>query len=546
MKVVQTDVLVIGGGIAGCFAAIKASKMGKSVALLDKATLRRGGSVGPGMDHVSLGVHPEALSYDEAIQYAKNTRKELFDPNVMLTIEVHGYERVKDLEDFGVPIREDDGSLNVWRIPERHFCLVSYRGVDTKVKLGEAVKKTDTQVFERTMGIELLKYEERVIGAVGMNTRTGELTAFLAKATILSTGETTRQYIAPDGPFNTYFSPTNTGDSEAMAYRAGAKMVNMEFLYLDYVTLRAGGGVVGCKPFDKLGKLVNKNGDVILNTEEESVMRCFLMQKEIIEGRSPLYWDLRDLPEDVIKMHEREMSHEYPITKQWFKQRNIDLRKDLVPMKLDPCCIVGGPLVDETFKTSVPGLYAAGATNAFVRAIGGSSVSGHIAAEEASIYSASVDLPPVPTEYLDSLEKSITAPLNREGGIDPKELELAVRNIVTNYVSYFKNEEVMEYALEKLIELKDSFVEQMAAKNPHELMRCCEVKSIIDFAEMHIRASLYRKETRFRKLANFVHYRVDYPDTDPNWEKWVVLKKDANNEMSISTSEIPELKEVSL
>lgn len=544
MKVVQTDVLVIGGGIAGCFAAIKASKMGKSVALLDKATLRRGGSVGPGMDHVSLGVHPEALSYEEAVQYARKSRRELFDPNVMLTIEVHGFERVQDLEDFGVPIREDDGSLYVWRIPERHFCLVSYRGVDTKVKLGQAVEKTDTQVFERTMGIELIKHDGRVVGAVGLNTRTGELTAFLAKATILSTGETTRQYIAPDGPYNTYFSPTNTGDSEAMAYRAGAKMVNMEFLYFDYVTLRAGGGVVGCKPFDKLGKLVNRNGDVILSTEEESVMRCFLMHKEIIEGRSPLYWDLRDLPEDVIKMYEREMSHEYPVTKQWFKQRNIDIRKDLVPMKLDPCCVVGGPLVDETFKTSVPGLYAAGATNAFVRAIGGSSVSGHIAGEEASVYAEAVDLPEISAEFLDSLEKSISAPLKREDGIDPKELELAVRNLVTNYVGYFRNEAIMEYALGKVLELRDKYADQMVANDPHELMRCCEVKSIIDFAEMHIRAALYRKETRFRKLANFVHYRTDYPETDPNWEKWVVIEKGADNEMSVSTSEIPELKEV--
>ncbi len=543
MEVVQTDVLVIGGGIAGCFAAIQASKMGKSVALLDKATLRRGGSVGPGMDHVSLGIHPQAINYEDAIQYALKSRKELFDPNVMLTIEVHGYERVKDLESFGVPIREDDGSLFVWRIPERHFCLVSYRGVDTKVKLGEAVEKTAAKIFERTMGVELLKQGARVVGAVGLNTRTGKLTAFLAKATILCTGETTRQYIAPDGPFNTYFSPTNTGDSEAMAYRAGAKMVNMEFLYLDYVTLRAGGGIVGCKPYDKLGKLVNRNGDVILNTMEESVMRSFLMHKEIIEGRSPLYWDLRDLPEDVIQMYEREMANEYPITRQWFQQRNLDLRKDLIPMKLDPCCVVGGPLVDETFKTSVPGLYAAGATNAFVRAIGGSSVSGHIAGEEAAAYASSAERPEIPTESLADLEKRISAPLGREDGIDPKELELAVRNIVTNYVGYFKNEDVMTYGLGKLIELRDQYADQMAARNPHELMRCCEVKSIIDFAEMHIQASLYRKETRFRKLGNFVHYRADYPETDPAWEKWVVVQKGENDGMVVGTSEIPELKE---
>ena len=110
MKIVQTEILVIGGGIAGCFAAIRASKMGKSVALLDKATLRRGGSVGPGMDHVSIGVHPESISYEEAREYAASAKKDLVDPNVTLAVDVHAYERVKDLEEFGVPLREDDGT----------------------------------------------------------------------------------------------------------------------------------------------------------------------------------------------------------------------------------------------------------------------------------------------------------------------------------------------------------------------------------------------------------------------------------------------------
>jgi succinate dehydrogenase/fumarate reductase flavoprotein subunit len=328
-----------------------------------------------------------------------------------------------------------------------------------------------------------------------------------------------------------------------MAYKVGAKLANMEFLYYDYVTLRAGGGIVGCKPYDKLGKLVNRNGDIIINNEEESVMRCFLMQKEMIEGRSPLYWDLRELPQEVLKMYDREMSHEYPITKQWFKERGIDIRKNLVPNKLDPCCIVGGPLVDETYQTSVPGLFAAGATNAFVRAIGGCSVSGHIAGERAARYASTIKLPELSTEYFNNIEKSILKPINRKYGIDPKELELTVRILLSNYVGLFRNEDIMNYALERLLDLKGHYENELAARNPHELMRCCEVKSIMDFAEMHIRAALYRKETRFRKLANFVHFRVDYPKTDPDWGKWVVIQKDEDNNMALNTLEVPELKE---
>lgn len=543
MNVVRSDVLVIGGGIAGCFAAIKAREEGRSVAILDKATLRRGGSVGPGMDHVSLGVHPQAITYEEARAYAAKARKDLQDPNVTLAIDVHAYERVQDMERFGIPVREDDGSYFVWNDPERHFSCVSYRGVDTKVKLGQAVERSGADIYERTMGVELLKGEDgRVTGAVGLNTRTGALTVFLSKATIICTGETTRQYIAPDGPFNTYFSPTNTGDAGVMAYRAGAKLVNMEFLYWDYVIVRAGGGIVGVKPTKFMGKLVNRNGDVVLNTLEENINRCFIMQKEIIEGRGPLYWDLRDVPEEALKIYEREMSNEYPITKQWFQQRGIDIRRDLIPMKLDPCCIVGGPVVDERLRTSVPGLYAAGATTPYSRAIVGASVSGHIAGENAARYAASAPEPQLP-RHLEELELRITAPLHREEGISPKELELSVRGLISEYVGYFKSEDMMQYALDKLLELKKAYAGRMTAHNPHELMRCCEVESIITFAEMHIRASMYRKETRYRHLANFVHYRSDYPDTDPQWEKWVVVQKGEEGEMTLSTAEVPELEE---
>ena len=542
-KRLKTDVLVIGGGMAGCFAAIKASEMGKNVALLDKATLRRGGCVGPGMDHVSVGVHPDATTLEEAKLRSSDKRKELYDPNVLLRIDVASYDRVQDLEAYGVPIREEDGRYWWLRVPERRSHLISYRGKDTKVKLGKAVEKTDTKIFERTMGIELLKDNGRVIGAIGLNTRTGELTTFLAKAIILATGEAGRQYIEPDGPFMTYYPVTNTGDSQAMAYRAGAKMINMEFVYNEYTLSRASGGIPGVRTFKNMGKLINRNGDVVMKKSEDCVKRGFLMTKEIMEGRSPLYFDLRNLPEDAIHWHERDMEHEWPIAIEWFKQRNLDFRKTPIPIQVIPACILGGPLVDETFQTSIPGLYSAGAANSFVMGLTPSSASGYIAGEEAANYSSTVDLPEISDESIEDIKKDINAPLNRQGGIDPKELEIAIRGVVTDYVGYFKTEGLMLKGLDKLLELKSNFSDKAAAWNPHELMRCCEVRNIFDMLEMHIRTSLYRTETRLRKFGLFVHYRVDYPYTDPNWEKLVVIQLDKNNNAVISTSEIPELKE---
>lgn len=545
MDIIKSDVLIIGGGIAGCFAAIKASEMGQSVALLDKATVRRGGSVGPGMDHLYMGVHPESMSLDDAKKHAIKERKNLVNPNLMLAIDVHAMERNMDLQKYGVKVLEDDGSLSALISHKRSYYFISYRGVDTKVKLAEAVRKTKTRVFDRTMGVELLTHNGRVIGTIALNTRTGDLTAFLAKATIIATGEAGRQYIEADGPFMTYHPVSNSGDAGAMAYRAGAKLANMEFTYIDHVMLRTGGGVAGMKPFEETGKLLNCYGDLVVKTEEDLSIRPLLMAKEIAEGRGPLYWDFSELSEDVMKQYDREMSHEWPITKEWFKQRNLNLRKDQIPAQLTPVAIIGGPLVDETCSTSVPGLYVAGACDAFFIGLTNAMVTGYIAAEEASVYSTSVDVPQISGEYLESLEKNILAPLNRNNGTDPKELEIALRNTLTDYVGFFKTEGLMQKGLEKVLEIKGQFYENMTALNAHELMRCCEVKNIFDTIEMHIRTSLYRKETRIRRVGRYIHVRSDYTESDPKMDyTLVIIQRDAENNIVIETSEVPELKEV--
>jgi len=543
METVKTDVLIIGGGIAGCFAALRASEIGSKVTILEKATLRRGGAVGPGMDHINMGIWSKGLL---TLEYAKKkailSKKELLDPNVVLAIDKGAYARILDLEKYGVPVREDDGSYRIWEIPERRYSFVSYRGKDTKVNLSNAVRETSANIVERTMAIDLLTDQGNVIGAVGLNTRDGRLTAFLSKATIVCTGDSGRQYIEPDGLFMTYQPITNTGDAQAIGYRAGAKLANMEYIYMDYVSLRAGGGIAGIKPFEKMGQLVNRKGERILKGERDSTQRSFLMVKEIAEGRGPLFWDFRDLPEDVLDAYEREMEHEYPITKEWFKQRDLDLRKDLIPIQLVPAAITGGLLVDESFETSMKGFYSAGSSCVYLLGLSQASVSGHIAGESAATYVSQFGEPECDEVQIDSIEKRVQGYLTRNRGTDPIDLESAVRSISTDYVGYFKEGGMMKRGLEKLRELRDQHLHSLVARNPHELMRCLEVRNIFDMVEMHIRASLRRTETRIRKNGLWPHYRVDYPELDPNWEKLIVIKKQ-DGEMALSTQEIPDLKE---
>jgi succinate dehydrogenase/fumarate reductase flavoprotein subunit len=236
------------------------------------------------------------------------------------------------------------------------------------------------------------------------------------------------------------------------------------------------------------------------------------------------------------------MDHEYPITKEWFKQTGLDMRKDLIPIQLVPAAITGGLLIDETFKTSLKGLYAAGSSCVYLLGLSQASVSGHIAGESAAGYASQIEVPKVHNGQIESIGKMVQGYLKRGRGVDPTALEEAVRGISTDYVGYFKMGGMMERGLEKLQELRVKSLPLLAAKNPHELMRCLEVRNIFDMVEMHIRASLMRTETRLRKNGLWPHYRVDYQELDPNWEKLIVIRQ-RDGEMNLGTEEIPDLKE---
>lgn len=543
METVNADVLIIGGGAAGCFAALRAAELGSSVLILEKASLKRGGGLGPGMDHINMGIWPKGfLTLEMAREKAALSRRDLLDPNVVLAIDRGAYARIQDLERFGVPVREDDGSYRVWEIPERRYSFVSYRGRDSKVRLSEAVLKSRARVMERTMAVDLLVRDGRVIGAMAFNVREGTLTACLAKSTIVCTGDSGRQYLEPDGLFAVYQPVTNTGDAQAVGYRAGAKCTNMEYIYMDYVSLRAGGGIAGIKPFEMMGALVNRHGEKVLLDKTDSARRAFLMVKEIAEGKGPLYWDFRGLSEEVIAAYEREMENEYPVTREWFRQKGLDFRKDLIPLQLVPAAINGGLLTDETFRTSVPGLYAAGSSCAYLLGLSQAFVSGHIAGEKASQDAKSLPEPVLENRQANDIRKMVDGYSRRKGGENPIDLETAVRSISTDYVGYFKEGELMKRGLERLHELRVQYLPRLFARNPHETMRCLEVRNIFDMIEMHIRASMMRTETRLAKNGLWPHYRVDYPEIDPAWEKLVVIRRDGG-EMKLTTEPVPDLKE---
>ncbi len=555
MKTVKSDVLIVGGGIAGCFAALSASKVAGTVTILEKSTIRRGGAVGPGMDQIMLGIGgpvPGAPSLEDAYERVRSDEvtgnvasfSSLVDPNIELYNARDSYARLLDWEMFEPKIREEDGGYRVTFIPERFFFTLNVRGKDLKVRLGEGIRSIPSvSVVERTMGVDLITYSGRVAGAYGLNTRSGEVTAYIAKATILTAGIAARQFIeTPESLFMTWHCPNNVGDAQAMAYRAGAELINAEFGFLDYSSCREGGGVFGLHPFDKMPIMRNRLGERVIKTRDENERRVFLMANEIAEGRGPLYFDCSEMPEDEFKVLERNLDHEYPITRKWFKQRGLNIRKDPVPIQLVPAGLYVSILSDENGATSLPGLFAGGDTMAGEGSLAGATLTGYRAGLSAAEYSLKAKESELEGEQASDLDKEVKTPLDRVGGGDPIDLEEAIRGLKTDYVGYYKSEGMMQKGLNLLLNLKRTYLPELGATNSHELMRCMEVRNLFDVSEMHIRASLMRKETRFARMGMMHHIRLDYPERDPAWRKWIVVRR-RGEEMMLSTREVPRLKE---
>jgi succinate dehydrogenase/fumarate reductase flavoprotein subunit len=198
MTQIQSDVLVIGGGIAGCMAAIRARQCGAEVVLAEKANPRRSGSAGTGVDHFwtyapeihePLGFTIEDLVIDHTRAAGGFTDQELTEFQAR-----NSFERFLDWEKWGISIRRDDGKLDPVGKIHRVKSFMHFSGRDLKAVLSQQAVNHGVNIQSRTMIIDLILADGRVIGAVGISTRENEVVCFLAKAVILATGGVMRLY----------------------------------------------------------------------------------------------------------------------------------------------------------------------------------------------------------------------------------------------------------------------------------------------------------------------------------------------------------------
>jgi succinate dehydrogenase/fumarate reductase flavoprotein subunit len=336
----EADVLVIGGGLAGAFAAIGAAKRGARVILVDKAPIVRSGSAGAGIDHWSRCFTNPCSQYtpDEMLEISPQSPYSAAQVNYIAMNEA--YPCTQDLEEYGMVVRDTDGEYEgaAYRDPETGLMFAyDYAAKDViRLKGGEQLKpvlyrqlkKLGVKMHERVFATRLLTEDgqpgNRVIGAVGFSTRTGEFFVFSAKSTIMATANPVRLWeLASEkvGSSAHEYDPNLDGDGNVMAWEAGAKLMMMERSqassggrrYPSYMTGNSDNTWYGCIMVDAEGKeipWIDRDGKV-LKSFGERVTRA-PGQKYWGPGGSKNPYPVQG-PHSIPDLEERIMKGEYKL-----------------------------------------------------------------------------------------------------------------------------------------------------------------------------------------------------------------------------------------
>jgi adenylylsulfate reductase subunit A len=334
--------------------------------------------------------------------------------------------------------------------------------------------------------------------------------------------------------FDSWHFPYNTGDAQAMGYRAGAMLANMESV--EATLTPKGFSCQGLNALVSLGAyFVNKRGERFMfkyDKKGENARRAVIADAAINEyllGNGPVYLDCRHLPQEMLDRMEYTLQVDRYTLPAFYQQKGVNFREELVEISVSELSIRrsgvyfrgSGLAVDENGETSIEALFAAGDCATVSGGIAGAAVLGHIAGEGVvqRARSANGALPAIDLRAIEAIRAQSESHLGRRDGVTWQRFEDETRQTVTDFVGVRRNEAGLKLALQSLDTLARR-EPSLVAEDLHGLMRVHESKNIRMNAEIMATASLARRETR----TGSSHRRLDYPQTDEdNWRKFVIV-----------------------
>ena len=528
----DTDILIIGGGAAGCMAAIEAKKLDQSIKciVMEKARIERSGCLAMGLNainaYLNTGQTPETY-----VEYVKDEFFGVIREDLVHSIAKGLNESVKQVEALGLPIEKDQNGNYV----SRGKRSIRIYGERLKPILAAAVYRADVKVLNRVVATNFIFDGERVRGVYGFGNRDSKFYVIHAKAVIVTTGGATRLYKpikTGDARNTTWYCPWNVGTGYAMGIRIGAEMTSFEnrFIPLRVKGVNAPTGTIGQGSDIKQR---NVHGEEYLEERYKHLggKRCLSLHRllatlqEEREGRGPCYFDTKDLSiEEEKKLKEVYLNMNPAIVLLWANDGYNPRKRPVEIGGMEPVVIGGhcqaGYWIDGERRTTISGLFAAGdvAGGAPKKYVSGAWVEGKIAAKAAVEEVKGIELLHINGEGINKEKERILSCMNGREGMSPEELERNLQEIMDEYAGgatshYELTESKLIIARKKLKKLNGK-LQLLSAGDKHELVSCLELIDRFDVAKVLIEHLIYRKETRWPVFQT----RTDYPEKDDtNW-----------------------------
>ena len=537
IKTISTDVLIIGSGGAGSRAAIEVDEAGFKATIVSKGLSFRSGCTG--MAEGGYNAVFKTVDKDDSIDaHIHDTLKGgsfLNDKKLVEILVNESPKRLIDLENFGALFdRQESGEIDQRPFGGQTYRRTCYQGDRTGAELLNALKeeiiRRDIECIEEVMITSLVTEDDEVIGATGLDLKDSSLIYFKSKAVILASGGAGQLYPVTSNTFQ------KNGDGYAIAYRAGASLIDMEqiqFHPTGMVTPESKKGVLVTEAVRaEGGKLINSEGKRFMSKYAPEKMELATrdvvarsIYQEIIEGRGTenggVYLDISHLDDDYIDEKLETMVLQ-------FENVGVDIKHE--PIEVAPTAhhFMGGLKINEDASTSLKNLYGAGEVCGGVHganrlggnALADTQVFGKIAGESASEACRNAELKT--NDEMVEEEASRIEGLIKKGSIKPIEFKNNIKKLMWEKVAIVRDEKTLNEALKELQEMQDDLKDlDVAGKSQYntDLVTALEVINMVEICILSVKSAILRRESRG------AHFRSDFPETKDEWKKSIVLSK---------------------